>query len=151
GGSTVDIRPQGSIGLTFGVDFQKVENPSLTLRQQRQGGFNFDMDIRMNVTGKIGEKLNLSMNYDTQATFDFDNQMKIQYDSEAFSEDDILKKIEAGNVSMPLRGSLIQGSQSLFGIKTELQFGKLYLTLLASQQKSRRQNLQIQGGAQVQE
>ena len=151
GGSTVDIRPQGEIGLTFGVDYQKVENPTLTLRQQRQGGFDFDMDIQMNVTGKIGEKLNLSMNYNTQATFDFDNQMKIQYDSEAFSDDDIIKKIEAGNVSLPLKGSLIQGSQSLFGIKTELQFGRLYLTMIASQQKSRRQNVQIQGGAQVQE
>ncbi len=151
GGSNVDIRPQGEIGLTFGVDFQKVENPTLTLRQQRQGGFDFDMNIRMNVTGKIGEKLNLSTNYNTQATFDFDNQMKLQYDSEAFSEDDIVKKIEAGNVSMPLKGSLIQGSQSLFGLKTELRFGRLGLTLLASQQKSRRQNIQIQGGSQIQE
>ncbi len=151
GGSTVDIKPQGQIGLTFGVDFQKVENPSLTLRQQRQGGFDFDMDIRLNVTGKIGEKLNLSTNYNTQATFDFDNQLKLAYDSEAFSEDDIVKKIEAGNVSLPLKGSLIQGSQSLFGLKTELQFGHLGLTLLASQQKSRRQELQIQGGSQFQE
>ena len=151
GGSTVDIKPQGQIGLTFGVDFQKVENPSLTLRQQRQGGFDFDMDIRLNVTGKIGEKLNLSTNYNTQATFDFDNQLKLAYDSEAFSDDDIVKKIEAGNVSLPLKGSLIQGSQSLFGIKTELQFGHLGLTLLASQQKSRRQELQIQGGSQFQE
>ncbi len=151
GGSTVDIRPQGQIGLTFGVDFQKVENPSLTLRQQRQGGFDFDMDIRLNVTGKIGEKLNLSTNYNTQATFDFDNQLKLQYDSEAFSEDDIVKKIEAGNVSLPLKGSLIQGSQALFGIRTDLQFGHLGLTLLASQQRSRRQELQIQGGSQFQE
>ncbi|MFT7602786.1 MAG: cell surface protein SprA, partial [Saprospiraceae bacterium] len=151
GGSTVDIKPQGQIGLTFGLDFQKVENPSLTLRQQRQGGFDFDMDIRLNVTGKIGEKLNLATNYNTQATFDFDNQLKLAYDSEAFSDDDIVKNIEAGNVSFPLKGSLIQGSQSLFGIKTELQFGHLGLTLLASQQKSRRQELQIQGGSQFQE
>ena len=151
GGSKVDIRPQGEIGLTFGLDFQKVENPTLTLRQQRQGGFDFDMNIQMNVTGKIGEKLNLSTNYNTQATFDFDNQMKLQYDSEAFSEDDIVKKIEAGNVSLPLKGSLIQGSQSLFGLKTELQFGRLGLTMIASQQKSRRQNIQIQGGSQLQE
>jgi cell surface protein SprA len=151
GGSEVDIRPQGKIGLTFGVDFQKVENPSLTLRQQRQGGFDFDMDIQLNVTGKIGEKLNLATNYNTQATFDFDNQLKLQYDSEAFSDDDIVKKIEAGNVSFPLNSSLIQGSNSLFGIRTDLQFGHLGLSLVASQQKSRRQELQIQGGSQLQE
>lgn len=151
GGTTVDIRPQGSIDLTFGVDFQRLENPILTERQRRQGGFDFDMDIQMNVTGKIGEKLNLTTNYNTNATFDFDNQIKLDYNSDLFSEDDIIKSIEAGNVSLPLRGTLIQGAQSLFGLKTELQFGHLRLTAIASQQKSQRENIQVQGGAQVQE
>jgi len=128
-----------------------VENPILTERQRNQGGFDFDMDIQMNVTGKIGDKLNLSTNYNTQATFDFENKMKLEYDSEAFSEDDIIKKIEAGNVSLPLRGSLIQGSQSLFGLKTELQFGRLRLTAIGSQQNSKQNELQIQGGSVLQD
>ena len=151
GGTTVDIRPQGSIDLPFGVGFQNVENTILTERQRRQGGFDFDMDIQMNVTGKIGEKLNLTTNYNTNATFNFDNQIKLDYNSDLFSEDEIIKKIEAGNVSLPLRGSLIQGAQSLFGLKTELQFGHLRLTAIASQQQSQRENLQIQGGSQLQE
>lgn len=151
GGTTVDIRPQGSIDLTFGVNFQRVDNPILTERQRRLGGFDFDMDIQMNVTGKIGEKLNLTTNYNTSATFDFDNQIKLDYNSDLFSEDEILKKIEAGNVSLPLRGSLIQGAQSLFGLKTELQFGHLRLTAIASQQQSQRENIQIEGGSQLQE
>ena len=151
GGTTVDIRPQGSIDLTFGVDFQRLENPILTERQRRQGGFDFDMAIQMNVEGKIGEKLNLSTNYNTNATFDFDNQIKLDYNSDAFGEDDIIKKIEAGNVSLPLRGTLIQGAQSLFGLKTELQFGHLRLTGIASQQKSQRENIQLEGGSQKQE
>jgi len=151
GGTEVDIRPQGNIDLTFGVDFQNIENPILTQRQQRQGGFDFDMNIQLNVQGSIGEKLKLSTNYNTQATFDFDNQLKLEYDSDAFSEDDIIKKIEAGNVSLPLRSNLIQGAQSLFGLKTELQFGHLRLTAVASQQKSQRETIEIQGGSQVQE
>jgi len=151
GGTEVDIRPQGGIDLTFGFDYSKLENPILTRRQQTQGGFDFDMNIQMNVTGSIGEKLNLSTNYNTQATFDFDNQMKLDYGTDAFSEDEIIKKIEAGNVSLPLRGSLIQGAQSLFGLKTELQFGHLRLTMIASQQKSEREEIQIQGGSQLQE
>ncbi len=151
GGSKVDIRPQGSIDLTFGVDFQRRQDPNRTIRQQRQGGFDFDMAIQMSATGQIGEKLKLNFNYNTQATFDFDNQMKLEYVSDNFSEDEIVKSIEAGHVSMPLRGSLIQGTQSLFGIKTELQFGKLRVTGLASQQKSKRENLTIQGGSQLQE
>ena len=151
GGTTVDIRPQGNIDLTFGGDVQRVDNPILTERQRVTGGFDFDMNINMNVTGKIGEKLNLSTNYNTAATFDFDNQIKLNYNSDLFSEDEILKKIEAGNVSLPLRGTLIQGAQSLFGLKTELQFGKLYLTAIASQQQSQRENIQIERGAQLQE
>jgi len=151
GGTTVDIRPQGNIDLSFGIDHQRLENPILTERQRSLTNFDFDMDIQMNVTGKIGEKLNLTTNYNTNATFDFDNQIKLDYNSELFSEDDILKKIEAGNVSLPLRGSLIQGAQSLFGLKTELQFGHLRLTAIASQQRSQRENIQLQGGSQLQE
>jgi cell surface protein SprA len=151
GGTDVEIRPQGNIDLTFGVDYQNVENPALTERQRRNGGFDFDMAIQMNVEGQIGEKLRLSTNYNTQATFNFDNQIKLNYDTDAFSEDEIVKKIEAGNVSLPLRNSLIQGSQSLFGIKTELQFGRLWITALASQQRSENERLTIEGGSQVQE
>ena len=151
GGNEVTIKPQGSIDLTLGGDYSRTENPSLTLRQQRQGGFDFDMAIQMNVTGSIGEKLNLSTNYNTQATFGFENQMKLDYDTDAFSEDEIIKKIEAGDVSLPLKGTLIQGAQKLFGVKAGLQFGRLRLEVLAAQQRSQNQQLQIQGGAEVQE
>jgi cell surface protein SprA len=151
GGTEVDIRPQGSIDLTFGVDFQNVENPALLERQRRQGGFDFDMAIQTDVQGSIGEKLNLSFNYNTQATFDFENPMKLDYNTDKFSEDEIIKKIEAGNVSLPLRGTLIQGNQSLFGIKTELQFGHLRLTGLVAQQNSEREEITLQGGSQEQD
>ncbi len=147
GETLIDIQPNGNIDLTFGGDFQKVDNPILTERQRRQGGFDFDMAIQMNVVGTIGSKMKLQTNYNTQATFDFENQMKLQYTGD---EDQIIQKIEAGNVSLPLRSSLIQGSQSLFGVKTEMQFGRLRVTSVLSQQKSRRKNLQIQGGAQQQ-
>ncbi len=151
GGTEVDIKPQGNIDLTFGVEFNNTQNPTLPQRQQRQGGFDFDMAIQMNVDGKIGEKLKLNTNYNTQATFDFDNTMKLEYNTDQFGEDDIIKKIEAGNVSLPLRGTLIQGSQSLFGIKTELQFGRLRLNMVASQQKSERESITLEGGSQFQE
>jgi cell surface protein SprA len=153
GGTEVDIRPQGNIDLTFGFDYSRVDRPDLPERQRRQGGFDFDMNINMNVTGQIGEKLSLTTNYNTNASFNFDNQIKLDYNSDDFAggEDAILQKIEAGNVSLPLRGTLIQGAQSLFGLKTELKFGHLRLTGIASQQKSQRENIQIEGGSQVQE
>ena len=151
GGTDVSIKPQGNIDLTFGVEFNNTLNPTLPQRAQRQGGFDFDMAIQMNVDGQIGEKLKLNTNYNTQATFDFDNTMKLDYNTDQFGEDDIIKKIEAGNVSLPLRGTLIQGSQSLFGIKTELQFGRWLVNLVASQQKSEREAITLEGGSQFQE
>ncbi len=151
GGTDVELKPQGSIDLTFGGDYQRRKDPTIPIRQQRTGGFDFDMGIQINVDGSIGEKLKLGFNYDTEATFDFDRKIKIAYDTETFSEDDIIKNIEAGNVSLPLRSQLIQGSQSLFGLKTELQFGHLRITGLASQQRSKQEELVIEGGATVQE
>lgn len=151
-GSTIDVRPQGNIGLTFGFDYQRIANPILTEQQQQQGGFDFDMNIQLSVVGKIGQKLKLSFNYNTQSTFDFDRQIKVEYLSDTeCSEDDIIKKIEAGNVSFPLRSSLIQGRQNLFGFRTDLQFGRLKMSLVASQSQTKRKEIQIKGGSQLQD
>ncbi len=150
GGTEPVIKPQGNIDLTFGFDYSRVNNPIFPVRQQRVGGFDFDMNIQMNVVGKIGEKLNLSTQFNNNATFDFENQMKLDYNSTKFNEDEIIRSIEAGNVALPLKSTLIQGSNALFGVKTELQFGYLKLTALASQQKSRRKEIELKGGKELQ-
>ncbi|MGY6563013.1 MAG: T9SS outer membrane translocon Sov/SprA [Luteibaculaceae bacterium] len=144
GGNTIEIKPQGSAELTFGANMAITENPRLPERQRRITTFNFDQRIQLNALGKIGEKMQVNFNYNTEATFDFENQIKLEWTGE---EDDIIKKIEAGNVNMPLPGSLISGSQSLFGFKSELQFGKLRTTLVFSQQQGERQEILVQGGA----
>ncbi|MFN4122383.1 MAG: cell surface protein SprA [Flavobacteriales bacterium] len=146
GSNTIDIRPQGSAELIFGGNFVRTENPQLPIRQQRVGAFRFDQKIQMNVLGKIGEKIQLNMNYNTETGFNFDNRLNLKYEGD---EDDIIKLIEAGNVNMPLNGTLIQGSQSLMGIKTKWQFGKLTATTLFAQQQGDRKNIQVQGGAQT--
>jgi len=152
GGNEVNIDPRGNIDLTFGVDFRTVKNPAYTLRQQRQGGFDFKMNIQMNVTGSIGSKLQLSSSYNNNANFNFDRQLiKVTYNAAEFGEDQILQNIEAGNVSLPLRSNLIQGSQGLLGVRADLKFGHLKVTALASQQKTERDEIEIKGGAQYQE
>ncbi len=151
GGTAIDIKPTGKVGLVFGVRYFKTENPAQIQQRQGQIAPLFNMSpLEMNVQGKIGDKLNLDMGYNPNATFDFDNQMKINYSSDDFSEDEIIKKIEAGNVTLPLRSNLIQGSESLFGIKTELQFGRFWLTALVSSKNSQQEEITIQNGAQEQ-
>ena len=132
GSNTIDIRPQGSAELTFGLNTSRNENPAIPEKQRKVTTFDFKQKIQMNVVGNIGTKLKTQINYNTEAAFDFDNTVKLDYTGQ---EDEIIKKIEAGNVTLPLTGTLIQGSQSLFGIKTQLQFGHVTVTGLFSQQK----------------
>ncbi|HTF05465.1 MAG TPA: cell surface protein SprA, partial [Bacteroidia bacterium] len=146
GGGTIDIRPQGSAELIFGVNVNRTDNPALPERQRRISTFEFDEKIQLNVVGKIGEKLKLTTNYNTESTFEFENQMKLEYTG---FEDEIIKKIEAGNVNFGLNSSLITGSQTLFGIKTEFQFGRLTMTNIISQQRGKKSEVNVTGGAQV--
>ncbi|MXV17918.1 cell surface protein SprA [Pedobacter sp. HMF7056] len=148
GGSTIDIRPQGSADLTLSGRINKNENPLFNERQRSQANFDFDQRIQMNVIGQIGEKLKIGINYNTEAQFDFQNQMKLDYTGKP---DEIIQKIEAGNVSLPLSTTLITGSQALFGLKTKLQFGKLGVTTIFSQQKSQSKEITVTNGSQQNE
>lgn len=148
GSDFVEIRPQGSAELSFGINTSRTDNPVLPVKQRRITTFDFDQKIQMGLTGKIGDLMKIGFNYNTEATFDFENQLKLDYSGE---EDDIIQKLEAGNVSMPLNSSLITGSQSLFGIKSELKFGRLTVTTVLSQQKGQKKEIEVSGGAQVSE
>ena len=142
----VQVRTQGSAELIFGVKHNKIENPALTEDMRSIFTPDFDMKIQMNVQGTVGDKVNFGMNYNTESSFDFDqNMVKLAYKGK---EDDIIKNIQAGNVSMPLSSSLITGSTALFGIKTDLQFGKLSVSAIATQQQSETKTVSSKGGVQ---
>jgi cell surface protein SprA len=143
GNGKIDIQPQGNIDVTAGYQGQNVKNPTLPERARKNGGFDFDMAAQLNVNANIGNKLKFPISYNTLANFDFTNQLKLDYTG---NDDEILKRFEAGNVSFPLTSSLIPGAQSLFGIKTQLQFGKLFVTGILANQKSQRQSMALQGG-----
>ena len=148
GGNTIEVIPQGSVAMDLGVIWQKNDNPSLSPRNRTNLSFDFDQRISLSMLGKIGERLQVNANYDTEATFDFQNIVKLDYTP---TEDDILQKIEVGNVNMPLNSSLIQGAQSLFGVKTQLQFGKTTVTAVFSEQRSQNNTVVAQGGGTVNE
>ncbi len=148
GSNAINVRLQGMAELKVGIQHTKIDNPTLQERLRKTTTFDFQEKIQMNLSGSIGEKLKLGVNYNTEATFDFENQINLEYEGD---EDDILKKVEAGNVTLPLPGTLITGSQSLFGVKTEMQFGKLTVTSIFSQQKGETSVMNIEGGAETQE
>ena len=148
GSNTIDIKLQGSADVTFGIKYQRRRDPSLTVAQQRTTNFDFNENIQLSASAKIGERIQFKMSYNTKTQFSFENKFTLKYEGD---EDDILQLLEAGNVSMPLRSTLITGTQSLFGFKTKLKFGKTTVTAIASYQESETQNISVSGGALTQE
>ena len=154
GGTTIDIRPQVSAEVIMAGRINVNQNPLLQENQRSQFSFDLTQRMQANVVGQVGSRMRILMNYNTEAQFDFENQVKLQFTGiptkPGFEgkDDDIIKKIEAGNTSFPLNTSLITGSQALFGLKTQLQFGKLNVTTVFSQQKSQQQNITISNGSQ---
>ena len=143
----VRIKTQGTAELKFGATLKNTENPSLPIRNRKTTQMDFDEKINLSVNGKVGDKVNLNLNYNTDATFDFDSQnMKLKYEGK---EDEIIKLVEAGNVSFPSNNSLVRGASSLFGIRTDMQFGKLKLQTVLSQKKSASKSVSSKGGVQL--
>lgn len=148
GSNTIDVKPTGSVEMDLGVRYTKQDNPSFSPRNRAVTTFDFDQRISLSLMGKVGTRLNVNANYDTESTFAFQNLIKLEYTP---TEDEILQKIEVGNVSMPLNSSLIRGAQSLFGVKAQFQFGKTTVTGIFSEQKSQTKSVTAQGGGTLQE
>lgn len=202
GGDEIAFDAQGSIGVDMGILWQKNDNPALSPRNRSNISFDFEQQISLSLLGKIGERLSVNASYDTQATFDFQNLIKIAYTPPTIKDvtgvapgelldnaknelgntrlgglaqdinnsglledpsqanllntakdqffnpnaDNILRNIEVGNVNMPLNTSLITGAQSLFGVKTQLQFGRTQITAVISEQRSQNSSVTAQGG-----
>ena len=143
----IRVRTLGTAELKLGATLKSVDNPSLPIRNRNTTSIDFDEKINLNVTGSIGDKMKWNLNYNTDATFDFDAQnMKLRYDGK---EDEIIKLVEAGNVTFPSNSSLIPGASSLFGIRTDMQFGRLKLQTVFSQKTSSSTSVSTNGGAQT--
>jgi cell surface protein SprA len=141
----IEIKPTGNVIIDFGWRWQYTANPAIPVRQQRTGGFNFDQQIKLGLTGNIGERLKVDANWDTKAAFAFDNAVKIKYESK---ETDIIRSVQAGNVSFKTNSTLISSANNLFGLKTDLQFGRLAVSSVISNQRGKRETMIIKGGAQ---
>ncbi len=143
----VRVKTQGTAELKMGATLKNIDNPSLPIRNRKTTSFDFDEKINLSANAKVGDKMNFNFNYNTDATFDFDTQnLKLKYDGK---EDEIIKLVEAGNVTFPSNNSLVKGASSLFGIRADMQFGKLKLQTVLSQKKSTTKSVSTKGGTQT--
>ncbi|AZA62396.1 T9SS outer membrane translocon Sov/SprA [Chryseobacterium indoltheticum] len=164
GSNKIEIIPSGYASFDFGGLYQKIDNPLILPQNRTSFTFDIDQRIQLGLIGKVGENLQLKANYDTQSGFAFENRMNLVWQSKGTwrdlqtkglndvnkpnsgGEDKIIKRVEFGNVNMPLSTSLIRGSESLFGVKTEFQLGKTFGTVVLSQQQGEARNIVVQGG-----
>jgi len=145
----VQVKTSGSASLKLGGNRNVVNNPSLSAQNRKTFGFDFDEQINLNVNAKVGDKINMNLNYNTETTFDFDTKkIKLRYEGK---EDEIITLLEAGDISFPTNSSLISGATSLFGIRTDLRFGKLKLQTVISQKNSSSTTVSSKGGEQLTE
>ncbi|MCQ2110026.1 MAG: cell surface protein SprA [Bacteroidaceae bacterium] len=143
----VQVKTSGSAALKLGANRNVVNNPSLSAQNRKTFGFDFDEQITLNMTAKVGDKVNMNLNYNTEATFDFNSRkIKLRYEGK---EDEIIQLLEAGDVSFPTNSSLINGATSLFGLRTDLQFGKLSLQTVISQKNTSSSTVSSKGGEQL--
>ena len=161
GGNKIEIIPQGFASFDIGGLYQKIDNPLILPQNRTNFAIDIQQRIQLGLLGKVGENLQLKANYDTQSGFAFENRMNLVWqakgswkdlqskglnDKTTGGEDKIIKRVEFGNVNMPLSTNLIRGSESLFGLKTEFQLGKTYGTLVFSQQQGEARTIVAQGG-----
>ena len=143
----VDIKPVGEINIKAGYQGQNVANPTLPEAARKNGGFDFDANTNFSMNASIGDKLKIPINLNSLSNLGFDNQIKLSYKGK---KDEIVKAIDAGNINYISRSTLIPSTQNLFGVKTQLQFGRLFVTAAIANQKSQRQSMNLQGGATTQ-
>ena len=143
----VRIKTNGSAEMKIGYSMQTIDNPSLPQRSRKTNSFDFDEKINLNIKGSVGDKMNLNLDYDTEATFRYDAQkLNLKYEGK---EDEVVKLIEAGNVSFNTNSGLIRGASALFGIRADFQFGKLSLQTVISQKTSSSTTVSSKGGTQL--
>ena len=144
----VRIKTNGSASLKIGANTRFTDNPQLSERNRNVFGFDFDEDINLSLNARVGDKVNMDFAYNSKAAFNFDTQnIRLRYEGK---EDEIIKLLEAGNISMTTSNSLVRGASSLFGIRSDLQFGRLKLSAVVSQKKSSSTTVSSSGGVQLQ-
>jgi cell surface protein SprA len=133
-GGAVDIHGAWRNETTEGVTASRLGNT--------RNEPDFKQTVQINVNGTIGDKLTISADWNTERTFEYENQLKIKYTG---YEDEIVQSVEAGNVSLQT-SPLVGGSEALFGIKATFKMGPLTLTTLASQKKGEIKEKTVTGG-----
>ena len=144
------LRVQGNINLSGKLVNQDQELVRSSYKEQEKTNFKFDQKQQLNVQGKVGEKITVSLDQNSERDFDWENTIRVDY---AGDEDDILQKLEIGNIALTLPSTefvTFSGqNKGLFGIKALTQLGPLNITSIASLERTKKQSEKYKGTSEV--
>ncbi|HEX2868911.1 MAG TPA: cell surface protein SprA [Ignavibacteriales bacterium] len=143
----INIRISGAVDIHGAWRNETTEGITASLLGNTRNEPDFKQTVQINVQGTIGDKLKINADWNTERTFEYENQLKLSYKG---YEDEIVQSVEAGNVSLQT-SPLVGGSEALFGVKANFQLGPLSLTALASQKKGEVKEIAISGGSTTNE
>src|SRR5690606_14199707 len=141
------LRIGGAVDIHGAWRSETTEGVTASLLGNTRNEPDFKQTVQINVSGTIGDKLNINADWNTERTFEYENQLKLKYTG---YEDEIIQSIETGNVSLQT-SPLVGGSEALFGIKAQFKMGPFSLTTLASQKKGEVKEVSVSGGSSSQE
>ena len=143
------LRVSGNVNINGKMVFQEQELVRSTLSQTQNTHLEFDQKQNLNIQGKIGDRITVSMDQDSERDFDWENNIRISYEGQ---EDDIVQKVEAGNISLSLPSTkyvTFSGkNQGLFGVKSVSKLGPVDVTAIASIEQTKKEQSEWEGGGQ---
>jgi len=145
------LRVRGNVNISGKLVFQDQELVRSSINETQNTHIEFDQRQNLNIEGKVGDRITVLMDQDSERDFDWENNIRISYQGE---EDDIIQKVEAGNISLSLPATqyvTFSGqNKGLFGLKGISKIGPIDITSIASIEQTKKEQQRYTGGSEAQ-
>ncbi|HIN46052.1 MAG TPA: cell surface protein SprA, partial [Candidatus Marinimicrobia bacterium] len=145
----VSLNLRGNIRVMGKMVFQDQTLARSNLQESQTTHLEFDQQEHLNIEGKIGDRVSILMDQDSEREFDWENNIRVNYTG---FENEIVQKIEAGNISLSLPStnyvSFSGKNAGLFGLKSVFKFGPVDVTAIASIEQTKKEKKKFKGGSE---
>ena len=147
-GTNVSLNLKGDISINGEIVFEDKDLVVLNSSQNKTWDIDLEQTQRFDIEGKIGDKLSLNAQQDSEADFNWENDLTIKWEG---TKNDILKSAEAGNISLSLPSTQFVSvgsgkSEGLFGVKSIHQLGPLEIQSVISREQVKKSAKTFSGG-----
>ncbi|RMF07291.1 MAG: cell surface protein SprA, partial [Candidatus Neomarinimicrobiota bacterium] len=143
------LRVNGNVNISGKAVFQNQDLVRSSINEAQNTHIEFDQKQNLSIEGKIGDRITVKMDQDSERDFDWENNIRISYEGK---EDDIVQQVEAGNISLSLPSTqfvTFSGqNKGLFGLKAISKLGPVDITSIASIEQTKKERQKYKGGTE---